>query len=58
MQECNADMIVANDIGVKYQKNPNNNEVFIVNPNKTVSSGWKKKEKIVKFIRKQIENKL
>ena len=58
MQECNADMIVANDIGVKYQKNPNNNEVFIVNPNKTIGSGWKKKEKIVKFIRKQIENKL
>lgn len=58
MQECNADIIVANDIGVKYQKNPNNNEVFIVNPNKTTSSGWKKKEKIVKFIRKQIENKL
>ena len=58
MQECNADMIVANDIGIKYQKNPNNNEVFIVNPDKTVSSGWKRKEKVVKFIRKQIENKL
>ena len=58
MQECNADMIVANDIGVKYQKNSNNNEVFIVNTDKTVSSGWKRKEKVVKFIRKQIEKKL
>ena len=58
MQECNADMIVANDIGVKYQKNSNSNEVHIVNADKIVSSGWKKKEKIVKFIRKQIEKKL
>ena len=58
MQECNADMIVANNIGVRYQKNSNNNEVFIVNTDKTVSSGWKRKEKVVKFIRKQIEKKL
>ena len=58
MQECNADIIVANDIGVKYQKNSDSNEVLIVNTDKTVSSGRKRKEKIVKFIRKQIEKKL
>jgi len=56
--ESNADMIIANDIGSKYQKNSNNNEVFIIDSKKVRSSGWKKKEKIVKFIRKEIEQTL
>ncbi|MFB5615263.1 MAG: bifunctional phosphopantothenoylcysteine decarboxylase/phosphopantothenate--cysteine ligase CoaBC, partial [Candidatus Nitrosomaritimum yanchengensis] len=30
LEESNADMIIANDIGSKYQKNSNNNEVLIV----------------------------
>lgn len=58
MRESSADLIIANDIGVKYQKNPNNNQVHVVYENKVTSSGWKKKEKIVKFIRKEIENNL
>jgi len=58
MKESGADIIIANDIGTKYQKNPSNNQVLIVDDKKTTSSGWKKKEKIVKFIRKEIENKL
>ena len=58
MRESNADIIVANDIGSKYQKNSNNNEVFIIDSDKVVSSGWKKKEKIAKFIRKEIEMRL
>lgn len=59
MKESNVDMIVANDIGsLRYRKNPENNEVIIVNSNTEISSGWKKKEKIVKFIRKQIEEQL
>jgi len=58
MRESNADIIIANDIGNRYQKNPNNNQVLIVDKNKIISSGWKKKEKIVKFIRKEIEKKL
>jgi phosphopantothenoylcysteine decarboxylase/phosphopantothenate--cysteine ligase len=58
MKESDADIIIANDIGTKYQKNPNNNQVLIVDSNKITSSGWKKKEKIVKFIRKEIEKKL
>ncbi|MDH3695731.1 MAG: bifunctional phosphopantothenoylcysteine decarboxylase/phosphopantothenate--cysteine ligase CoaBC [Nitrosopumilus sp.] len=58
MKESDADIIIANDIGKKYQKNPNNNQVLIVDSNKITSSGWKKKEKIVKFIRKEIEKKL
>ena len=58
MKESGADIIVANDIGKKYQKNPNYNHVLIVDSKKTISSGWKKKEKIVKFIKKEIEKKL
>ncbi|MFB5597561.1 MAG: bifunctional phosphopantothenoylcysteine decarboxylase/phosphopantothenate--cysteine ligase CoaBC, partial [Nitrosopumilaceae archaeon] len=45
--ETGADIIVANDIGSKrYKKNPQNNEVLIVDSKKSLSSGWKKKEKI------------
>ena len=58
MKDSGADIIVANDIGKKYQKNPNYNHVLIVDSKKTISSGWKKKEKIVKFIKKAIENKM
>jgi len=58
MKESGANIIVANDIGKKYQKNPNYNHVLIVDSKKTISSGWKKKEKIVKFIKKAIENKM
>jgi len=55
MRESKADLIIANDIGIKYQKNPDFNEIILVNSGKTVSSGWKKKEKIAKLIRKQLE---
>ena len=59
LQDSKADMIIANDIGsIRYKKNPENNEVFIVDSGKVRSSGWKKKQKIVKFIKKEIENKL
>lgn len=58
MNDTDADMIIANDIGKKYQKNPNMNKVLIIDKNNVKVSGWKKKEDIVKFIRKQIENKL
>lgn len=59
MNESNADMIIANDIGSKrYKKNPENNEVLIIDSDKVVSSGWMKKEKIAKFIKKEIERRL
>jgi len=58
LKESNADMIIANDIGSKYQKNSNNNEVLIIGSGKVHSSGWKNKEKIARFIRKEIERKL
>ncbi len=59
LQESNADMIIANDIGSpRYKKNPDNNEVLVVDSKKVRISGWKSKQKIAKFILKEIENKL
>jgi len=55
MRESKADLIIANDIGTRYQKNPDYNEIILVNSKKTVSSGWKRKEKLAKLIRKQLE---
>ena len=58
MIESSSDMIVANDIGAKYQKNRELNEVIILDKSgKTTSSGRKTKQEISKFIRKQIEKK-
>lgn len=59
MNKYNADMIIANDIGEKYQKkNTNSNNVIVINGSKTiVESGWHKKEYIAKFIKKIIEQK-
>ena len=59
INESAADMIVANDIGsIRYRNNPESNEVLIVDSHKVISSGWIKKEKIAKFIRKEIEQRL
>ena len=59
LRESSADMIIANDIGsIRYKKNPQNNQVIIVDSKKNVVSGWMNKEKIAKIIRKQIEVKI
>ena len=58
IKDSGADIIIANDIGKKYQNNTDYNQVFFVDSKKITTSGWKKKEKIVKFIRKEIEKKL
>ncbi len=58
MRESGADMIIANDIGAKYQKNPEYNQVVIVSSTGMVSSGRRKKEHIAKFIKREIERKL
>ncbi len=59
MKECKADLMVANDVGSsRYRKNPENNEVLIIDSKKSASSGWKAKEKIAKFIRKEIERRI
>jgi len=59
LKESSSDMVVANDIGSsRYKKNPQNNQVIIVDSKKVVVSGWMKKQKIAKFIKKQIEQKI
>ena len=59
LEESNADIIIANDIGKsKYKQNPSYNEILIVSKEKTISSGWKKKEKIANIIRREIEKRI
>ena len=60
LKESSSDMIVANDIGLsRYKKNPQNNQVIVIDKeNKITSSNWMNKQKIAKFIRKQIEMKI
>ena len=58
LKEVHADLIVANDIGSQYQKNPDQNNVIVVDLHNESVSGWKNKEKIAKFIRDEIEQRL
>ena len=59
MKESNSDMIIANDIGLKYQRNREFNQVIIIDKSGRITeSGRKNKSEISKFIRKQIEMKI
>ncbi len=59
IKETKADLIIANDIGLKrYKKDPTYNKIIIVSPDKVTQLGWKKKEEIAKFISKEIYSKL
>jgi len=59
LRDSSSDMIVANDIGSpRYKKNPKNNQVIIINSKKVLSTSWVNKQKIAKFIRKQIESNI
>ena len=58
LKESHADLIFANDIGVQYQKNPDQNNVIAVDFHNDSVSGWKNKEKIARFIRHEIEQRL
>jgi len=58
LKETHADLIVANDIGLQYQKNPDQNNVIVVDLHNESVSGWKDKEKIARFIRDEIEQRL
>jgi len=59
IKESKIDLMVANDIGsTRYKRNSENNEVLIIDSDKVISSGWIKKEKIAKLIRKNIEIQL
>ena len=43
MRESDADMIIANDIGKRYQKNPQMNQVFFVDNKKVKYLDGKKR---------------
>ncbi|MEM3064879.1 MAG: bifunctional phosphopantothenoylcysteine decarboxylase/phosphopantothenate--cysteine ligase CoaBC [Candidatus Nitrosotenuis sp.] len=58
MKESCADMMIANDIGAKYAKNPDCNEIHIIYDTKVISSGRKTKNQIVKLIVRQLESRL
>lgn len=59
LRESNSDIIIANDIGTKYQKNPQMNQVLVVDKSgKVIDSGKSTKLGISKFIRKQLEKHL
>ena len=58
LKESHADLIFANDIGVQYQKNPDQNNVIAVDLHNESVSGWKNKEKIARFIRHELEQRL
>lgn len=55
LAETKADLIVANDVGSKYQKNPDFNEIVLVNSKKAVFLSRRRKEKLAKIIRKELE---
>lgn len=58
LKESKANMIIANDVGTRYAKNTNYNEVLMVDDSKIISTGRKTKEQIVKLIRRQLESRL
>lgn len=59
LKDSNADLIVANDIGLKsYKERSDYNKVIIVNSHKIIESGWKTKLEIVKLIRREIEKQI
>ena len=59
LKESHADLVVANDIGIKrYKENPDYNSVIIVDSKRAIQSGWKKKSELVRFIHKEVERRI
>jgi len=59
LDESGADLVVANDVGRRYQENQNFNNVIVMDRNGTTSeSGWQQKESTVRFIRREIEGRM
>tara|TARA_B110000014_G_scaffold239622_1_gene207199 strand:- start:569 stop:1804 length:1236 start_codon:yes stop_codon:yes gene_type:complete len=56
--ESNADIIIANDIGVDYNKNTNYNKVVIIDSKSITAFSRAKKEKVAKIICKNIEKRI
>ena len=58
LKQSSADLIIANDIGVKYKKDTSYNDILIIDKENVVKTGRKKKEEIVKIITRAIEDKI
>ncbi len=59
LNESSADIIIANDVGSsRYIKNPQKNQIIIVDSKTNIISKWMDKEKISKLIKKEIEKKI
>ena len=58
LKDSKADMIVANDIGRNYNKDPNYNEIIIVDFKSTTKIPRTKKERLSKIICKNIEKRI
>ena len=58
LKDSKADMIVANDIGRNYNKDPNYNEIIIVDSKSTTKIPRTKKERLSKIICKNIEKRI
>ena len=58
LKASNADMIIANDVGRKYNKDPNYNEIIIVDSKSTTKIPRTKKERLSKIICKNIEKRI
>jgi phosphopantothenoylcysteine decarboxylase / phosphopantothenate---cysteine ligase len=55
--KTHADLIVANDIGSRYQKNQNKNNAIFVDLKKDSVSGWKDKAEVARLIFCEIERR-
>ena len=58
LKESKADMIIANDIGRKYNKDSSYNEIVIIDSKGTTSVARTKKERLSKIICKNIEKRI
>ena len=57
LKESNADMIIANDIGRKYNKDTSYNEIVIIDSKRIINIPRTKKERLSKIICKNIEKR-
>lgn len=57
LAESCADLIIANDIGKKYRKDPSKNNVILVDSKKESVSGWKDKGEIARLVCRNIESR-
>ena len=56
--ESGADVVMANDIGARYKRNTDVNEVLAVDSETVASSGRRRKEEVAVFIRREIERRI